>query len=490
MGETMPHWLTKQAQLSPDMPALEDEAGSSWTFSELEQASKTFAQKLASFGVRPGMHVGILANNEPYVIIAVHALSYLGAAVVLYNTKLAAAELNYQMDDAETAYVLLSTEMKDLTCDHSWRAGRMPLSFREVDEAEAAPLQLREEIDLDDVFTIMYTSGTTGHPKGVIHTYGNHFWSAAGSALNLGLHKNDKWLALLPMFHIGGLSVFFKSAIYGMPVLLMRRFDPQKVQAAIVNRGVTIASVVTVMLKRLLEELGNRLYPDHFRCMLLGGGAVPLSMLEVAKEREIPVYQSYGMTETSSQIVTLSPNDALSKLGSAGKPLFPAQLQIRNPGQDGVGEIAVKGPMVTRGYYKNQLANVSSFDQGWLKTGDLGRLDEEGFLYVADRRKDLIISGGENIYPAEVEGVLARMEGIEETGVCAVPNAVWGQVPAAFVVLADKQLNATEIEHFAAGNLAKYKVPKHIYIVEKLPRNASGKLMRHILSRWAEERNE
>src|SRR5690625_3038321 len=186
---------------------------------------------------------------------------------------------------------------------------------------------------------MIYTSGTTGFPKGVVHTYGNHWWSAIGSALNLGLHQHDKWLATLPIFHISGLSILIRSIIYGMTVLLLEKFDASIINKSVKYHGITIASVVTVMLQQILNDLGDHHYPKSFRCMLLGGGPAPVSLLEKASKHQIPVFQSYGLTETASQIVTLSPEDALQKLGSAGKPLFPGQLKIHQPGIDSVGEI-------------------------------------------------------------------------------------------------------------------------------------------------------
>src|SRR5690606_250483 len=212
-------------------------------------------------------------------------------------------------------------------------------------------------------------------------------------------------------------STSIKSLIYGMPIYLLEKFDVKKVHAALMNKEITIISVVTIMVQQLLTELGENRYPETLRCMLLGGGPAPKPMLEMAKEKGIPVYQSYGMTETASQIVTLSPQHALDKIGSAGKPLFPAQLKIENPDDESVGEIVVKGPMVTHGYYENEKANQLAFHNGWLKTGDMGYVDEDGFLYVVDRRKDLIISGGENIYPSEIESVLTGMKEIKEVGV-------------------------------------------------------------------------
>ncbi|MEK0398804.1 o-succinylbenzoate--CoA ligase [Tetragenococcus halophilus] len=358
-------------------------------------------------------------------------------------------------------------------------------SFSELQRLPEKEVPLQNELVLNDPFTIIYTSGTTGFPKGVVHTYGNHWWSAIGSALNLGISPQDKWLTVLPLFHVSGLSTLFKSVIYGMPIYLMTSFEPEKVHEALMKNHITMISVVTVMLQRLLEQMATERYPEQLRCVLLGGGPAPKPVLEQARKKEVPVFQSYGLTETSSQIVTLSPQDALRKIGSAGKPLVPAQLKIHDPSTRGVGEIYVKGPMVTKGYFNNPTADQKAFQTDWLKTGDLGYLDEEGFLYVVDRRNDLIISGGENIYPSEIESVVSELTGVQEVGVTNRSDDQWGEVPVAFIVKDTQNvLDEEMVQTYLKSRLASYKVPKKIYFVEQLPRNASNKLMRYKLKEW------
>ncbi|TMN21234.1 o-succinylbenzoate--CoA ligase [Lentibacillus cibarius] len=469
MAEIIPHWLTKQAELAPNKTALELADGTVYTFYELKEKSQSFARKLKRLGVQKESKIGILSANHPDMVIAIHAVSYVGAIAVLLNTRLTSPELDFQVKDAGVTLVIGQDEYNKVNADF--------YSFSDVWEAAESSAELQTEIDLDASFTIIYTSGTTGFPKGVIHTYGNHWWSATGSMLNLGLANNDKWLAVLPLFHVSGLSILLRSVICGISVHLLETYEKQAVHHAIMNRGVTIVSVVTVMLKDLVDCLGKRRYPKTLRCMLLGGGPAPRSLLEQAKEKHIPVFQSYGMTETASQIVTLSPVDALKRLGSSGKPLFPAQLKI-NKTDGAIGEILVKGPMVTKGYYNNNEATEKAIADGWLATGDLGYTDNEGFLYVVDRRKDLIISGGENIYPTEIEGVLAAMEAIDEVGVAGKEDDKWGQIPVAFVVVNDTSITTEAIMEFAGQRLAGYKLPKEIYFIEKLPRNASNKLLR------------
>lgn len=482
MTEVIPHWLTKQADLKPDQLALEYNGNEKLTFQELCQASQSMARRLANLGVTKGSHVALLSQNDVHMVILIHALSYLGAVAVLLNIRLSSDELQFQIDDAKVHLLVASDRFSEEMSEIDVTQKK---TFSELQQTAEKEVVLQKELVLSDPFTIIYTSGTTGFPKGVVHTYGNHWWSAIGSALNLGISAQDKWLAVLPLFHVSGLSILCKSVIYGMPVYLMETSDPEKVHQALKNENITMISVVTVMLQRLLEKLGNKSYPEQLRCVLLGGGPAPKPMLEQARKKEVPVFQSYGLTETSSQIVTLSPQDTLRKIGSAGKPLVPAQLKIDTRSSKNVGEIYVKGPMVTKGYFNNPTADQKAFQAGWMKTGDLGYLDEEGFLYVVDRRNDLIISGGENIYPSEIESVITELTDVQEVGVTGKPDDQWGEVPVAFIVKdKQKRLDGEAVQAYVRERLASYKVPKQIYFVDQLPRNASNKLMRHKLREW------
>ncbi|MDC3412404.1 o-succinylbenzoate--CoA ligase [Aquibacillus sp. 3ASR75-11] len=488
MSEIIPHWLDKQSELSPTDIAIESPNNDSISFLEMRKQSRLFAKKLAFLGVKQGDHVGILSGNSVQMVITIHALTYLGAVSVLLNTRLSSKEINYQLTDGAVTFLIVEEGMYAHGKEALHQLHLPIYTYSEIDRTDWKEVLLKREIDLDDPCTVIYTSGTTGVPKGVIHTYGNHWWSAVASALNLGLNDQDKWLASLPLFHVGGFSILMKSVIYGMPIYLLEKFEVTTAHKAITEKGVTIVSVVSITLNKLMDQIGDTGYPNTFRGMLLGGGPASKALLDRAKDYSIPVFQSYGMTETSSQIVTLSPKHATEKLGSAGKPLLPAQLKIVKDGiparQEVIGEILVKGPMVTKGYFNKEKANQKLFQDGWLVTGDLGYLDKDGFLYVIDRRKDLIVSGGENIYPAEIEGVLANLKEIKEAAVVGQTDKKWGQTPIAFVVRDGSGISKEEIISYCQGQIAKYKVPKEIYFVDALPRNASNKIMRHILVDW------
>lgn len=483
----MMNWLEKRAALTPNRVAIKDEIGQ-LTFAQLQALAKSYAYKLAKLGASEGQTIAILCENGRHTAALIHALSYLKVILVPINTRLSPREIAYQLQDAECQMLIYDELYSALvpvkpTLDSSFRC----ISTIALDQEDAAKCSLMTELSMDQMHSMMYTSGTTGAPKGVMLTYGNHFSSAVGSALNLGLRESDRWLLIVPMFHISGLSILMRSVIYGMTVVIHKKFEPEAVNRVIIEEEISIVSVVSNMLARMVAALEEQTYPTALRCMLLGGGPAPLPLLEACVAKNIPVFQTYGMTETASQIVTLQPEYMLSKLGSAGKPLFLAELRIMNEGKQvkplQSGEIVVNGPNITTGYWKQAEATSNSLIDGWLYTGDIGYVDEDGFLYVQDRRKDMFISGGENVYPAEVEAVISGMPNVTEVGVIGVPDDRWGATPAAFICLQpNTALTAADIMEYCAKKLAKYKQPTYIYFVDALPRNASNKLLRRELA--------
>lgn len=482
----MPIWLSQRAYLTPDRTAFvtEDETV---TFKQLNDRVERKAKKWLELKIKPESKIGILAGNTIEMVELYHSISLVKGIAVPLNTRLTASELIFQLKDCGSSFLIYEKDFFDqATIIQNELPELSVLSVGEFNRIKEADQEPMKEIRLTDPHTIIYTSGTTGFPKGVVLTYGNHWWSAIGSVLNLGLSIEDKWLSCVPLFHVSGLSILMKNVIYGMTVYLYRSFNPSEVNRAIREEQITMISVVTAMLQAMLNDNSDRNYPASLRCILLGGGPAPKILLEMCRDQDIPVYQTYGLTESSSQIVTLSPEFMLEKIGSAGKPLFPAQMKIMANNVETkafeAGEIFIKGANVTIGYYNRPKENDEVFKNGWLSTGDIGYLDQDGFLFVLDRRKDLIISGGENVYPAEIESVLLRHPKIMEAGVIGVDNKKWGQVPVAFIKHEKNQvLSEEEILSFLEKKLASYKIPKKVYFIEQMPRNASNKLVRRKL---------
>lgn len=462
------NWLLKQAATQPNQIAIDD-GNERLSFAELKKQVEVLVGKIDH--LNPGSRVGLLATNTLMSYKLALAIMCSGRAIVWLNWRLAGEELERQIKDSGLQLCLVENSL--------WRSG-MTNPFKSYSAfliTNADPGELIPVFKSDWVASIMYTSGTTGKPKGVLQTFGNHFYSAVSSALNLGLSPADKWLCVAPIFHISGFSIIMRGLIYGMTVRLVEKFRVEEIERILANETVTIMSVVPFMLKKLIQQQNktNTHYNSAFRCMLLGGGTIDRETLEICLQRSIPVVQCYGMTETCSQIVALRSADALLKLGSVGQPLFSTQLKLSKD-----GEILLKTPALTPGYLNLPDKLPSKMIDGWYRTGDIGHLDKEGYLYIDGRADEMLISGGENIFPQEVEQVYQRYPQINEVAVVGQNDSVWGQVPVAFVV-SDRRLSTTKLMNYGYEHLARYKVPQQYIFVSELPKNASGKIRRFML---------
>jgi len=492
-SQSVPEWLSHRARLSPERPAIFCD-NDCLTFADLDRLVAATARGLAATGVRGGDRVALLARNGIDFVRVVHAVTRLGAAIVPLHARWSAIELARVVRDCgatllahDDANATTAASMADLVP----ATQRVPITTLAEqhgggrDEGFGPHLEC---MNLSRVHSVVYTSGTSGTPKGTVLTYGNHLWNAMGSALNLGLRDDDRWLACLPLYHVGGLAILLRGVVYGIPVVLHERFEPAAVNRDIDEKGITIISVVSAMLVRMLEERQeSHPYPPSLRCVLVGGGPVPHPLLDACARRSVPVAQTYGLTEAASQVTTLPPGDALGHPGSAGKQLFFAEVRIA--GKDGdalppgeLGEILVRGPTVTPGYLDLPQETEAALRGGWLHTGDIGYLDAEGYLYVRDRRDDVIVSGGENVYAAEVEEVLCSHPAVKEAGVTGVPDTLWGERVVATVSLRDGvHVSEADLISFCRSRLAPYKIPRRVRFAGALPRNAAGKLLRRAL---------
>ena len=483
------NWLSQRALQKKDAIAIifkspSEQKVERWTYAELESEVNHWVDYLQTLGIKSGDRIGLLLTNHPRYIMIVHALVKCEAIAVFLNIRLTAEELCWQIEDSQAKY-LLYDELTKLTAN---------ILDKQIDRLIVAnfphppvPSPVGREgerfkglINLEDIQGIFYTSGTTGKPKAVPLTYSNHFHSAIASALNLGIQANDNWLLCMPLFHVGGLAIAWRSVINGTKTTLLPKFDQQEVLDAIASEQVTLISLVPTMLTRLLNHPQWQNL-QKLRAILLGGAPASPELIAQCLQLNLPIMPTYGMTETASQITTLLPHQVPIKQGSSGLPLFGNRLRIVDDHlQDlevgAIGQILVQGANVMHGYL-HQFENAP-IQAGWLHTGDLGYCDRAGYLYVVSRRSDLIISGGENIYPTEIEAILLAHPHINEACIVGVSDREWGQIVAA-VIVTKTQLSLPEIRSFCEQkSLARFKLPKLIYIWESLPKTASGKLLR------------
>jgi O-succinylbenzoic acid--CoA ligase len=485
-------WLAQQAELSPGKIAL-IEGARGWRYRELNDLVARLAGRLADAGVKAGDHVAALMPNRLEYVCLIHALARLGAVLAPLNSRLTTNELRRQIAQADCSLVICSaqTEIQAaalgglvqfvLSVDEP-QAGQVR-SLNDFSDEQANRWQSRP-LDLEQIQGIVFTSGTTGHPKGAMLSYGNHFWSATASAFRLGTQPDDRWLVCMPLYHVGGLAIIMRCCLYGTTVVLQNGFDLAAVSQALRTQEITLISLVPTMLHRLLEACPETLAASRLRCILIGGAAAPLSLVERCLALKLPIAASFGLTEAASQVVTARYDQLIQKPGSVGKPLmFSAVRVVDEKGQmlpaGEIGEIIARGPTIMQGYYNQPEATQKALRAGELYTGDMGYLDEEGDLWVVQRRADLIVSGGENIYPVEVEQALREHPQVKEVCVVGLDDEEWGQVVAAAVVLTDgASLTAPELVAFGRERLAGYKQPRHICFVEALPQTAAGKVRR------------
>lgn len=466
----MDNWIKKQALVNPQRLAVDD-GQTRYTFAQLAPIVAQLAGQLNAINQSNAERIAMETDNSMIGYLMALAVLASGRSIVWLNSRLADEEIDRQLSDANVGFLV----MADKLYQHDMSVPTY--RFSQIQAQPETQLLMVDQFNEDSVASIMYTSGTTGAPKGVLQTFKNHFSSAVASALNLGLTAHDEWLCTVPIFHISGFSIMMRGLIYGMAVRLVPHFDASSINTILVNEPVSMISVVPFMLKRLLSERERTgiPYSSNFRGMLLGGGPIDRQILQRCEKLQLPVVQSYGMTETCSQIIALNYADAKDEIGSVGKPLFLTQLKLAAD-----GEVLLKTPALTPGYLNRPAALEKKLEGSWYRTGDIGHLDANGFLFVDGRKDDMIISGGENIFPNEIENAYAGFPGLEEMAVVKQADPKWDQVPVAFYV-AKRQLNVNELIAYGRQHLAHYKVPKGFYRIEALPVNAGGKIQRYKL---------
>ncbi len=490
-------WFARRVRQTPQRPALTFE-GTSWTFAEMQDRIDRLAKALRSAGVCRGDRVAFLGVNQPAFFELLFAAARLGAIFVPLNFRLTGPELDYIINDAGVHTIvtdaghrpIIDAIRASLPCRHYLSADIAADGWQVMhDLANAAtPLSQGEAAAEDDIAVIMYTSGTTGRPKGTMISHGNLWWANICGKLDSDIRESDITLVMAPLFHIGGLNVTpLTTWQNGGHVILHRGFDAARFLHDVPHHRITTTFAVPAMLLFISQHADFATADlSSMRLILCGGAPVPEPLLRLYNTRGVPLNQGYGLTETAPAGTFLGNDYALAKLGSAGKPAFFVDLRI--VGEDGRtelpagmrGEIIMRGPNIMLGYWNKPDATAAAIDaEGWFHSGDIGYLDDEGFLFICDRLKDMIISGGENIYPAEVETVLYDHPAIAEVAIFGEPSERWGEsVTACAALNPGATLDLEELRGWATERLARYKLPSRLEITDALPRNPAGKVLK------------
>ena len=490
-------WPERRRRISPERDAIWFEGTTTSHLGFADRVRRT-AAALAGLGVRPGDRVAWTGGNHPSALETLYACGQLGAIWVPVNARLAPPEAEYVLTHSGASVVVhgrdhgdLADALRDrLTGVRTWVAAEPPtaggadsLPYEEL-LAAAAPDHRDEPVGLEDPCLIMYTSGTTGRPKGAVLTHGNMTWNATNQLLGFDFGPTERTLALAPLFHIGGLNgTVNPTRLRGGCAVVVRRFDPAGTLAVIEEQRVTSFFAVPTMLDAMAREPGFRTRDlSALRTIGAAGAPLPLPTLRTWLDRGVTVQQAYGMTEAAPGCTVLDSADAVRKVGSAGRPVFFTDLRVVRPdgvdaGVDEVGEVLVQGPNVMAGYWEEPERTAEVLRDGWYATGDAGSVDAEGFLYIRDRYKDMIISGGENVYPAEVESAILELPDVMEVAVIGVPDAKWGETGLAVVVpLPGRSPDPEAIRAALRERLAGFKIPQSVVLATDLPKTATGKI--------------
>ena len=455
-------WLRYGAEHYPNRICINE-----YTYNDIYRGVVHVARKLELLGAS---RIAILSDNSVMMAIYVLATMVVHKELLLLNVHLKPKEIENQLAQLDVTTVLHSVERREQLPNSIstivFESLERILSVEEADDTFDWTFEDR------DIAAIMNTSATTGQFKSVPLRWGQIRAHVQASKEVLGKTEQDNWLMVLPLFHVSGLSILLRSLYNGTAVTILPKYDEAQVLKLIESENINMMSLVPTILTQLEPSITHH----KLRVILLGGEFIPMALIDACEKKSLPIYKTYGMTETFSQSVTFSVLDYPHKRDSVGKPLPGMQVRIDNPDADGVGEIHLTGPMVMTGYIDKEPID------GDLNTDDIGYVDEDGFVYILNRRKDLIISGGENIYPKELEDLVYTLPSVKECAVVPVPDPKWGQVPALFVAFHDgESMTSDEILSFMTNSLAKYKIPKYVKILPALPRNGTGKIVRNEL---------
>ena len=497
--------LSKRALINPDREAFVDsKSGLRLTFEQLNNRCNSLANALVKLGIEPGDRVALALMNSVEFLEAYFAVAKIGGIVVPLNWRLVSDELEFILKDSGSETLIFGEEFVGMIADLHSRGDKTDVKnwlqvsadnnnsnfakdyegFRNQESNTEPEIRAKE----DDLLYIMYTSGTTGLPKGVVHSHNTSIWALITFIASTDLRGGDRYLVALPLFHVGSLIPATLNIYWGVTSVIMREFDPVRAWDLIQEEKITCSLLVPAMLN-FMSQVPDITHYDYSSLRWIQSGAAPLPVNIIQKyaDLDIGIHQIYGLTECCGPACVISAENALKKIGSTGRPFFHTEGKVVDdngvtclPGEQ--GEVWLKGKHIMLEYWNRPDATAETITaDGWLRTGDVAAIDEEGFIYIQDRIKDMIISGGENVYPAEIENVILALAGVTEVAVIGQPSEKWGESPFAIVVKNDNALAERDVLDHCDGKLARFKLPKGAAFIDVIPRNANGKVLKREL---------
>lgn len=466
-----------------------------YSFKQMNERANQFSSYLETHDITQGERIALICKNHEDFIIAFFGAAKLGIITVPINWRLETKELNYIISDCQPSMILYDKEFTEkvyeLELDKSIQLTEVGVDSFDHQLHQFGMHEPSVKSHSDDTILIIYTSGTTGKPKGAMITHHNLFAASIGKSHSIDWWASDRFLSVAPFFHIGGFAPIITNLHNGSTSVLMADFDPIEAWKIIEKEKITTMMTIPVMLQFMLQvkDKINPVY-DSIRNITCGASAVPTSLIQAYDEMGIPVQQVYGITEYTGAISFWKPTMGMEKMNSSGKTVFHGNVYVIDPetkqelNRNQVGELVCSGPQVFKGYWENEEETKKVREGNLYYTGDIGKIDEEGYIYVIDRVKDMIISGGENIYSSEVESAIQKHPEVVEVAVVAEPDATWGEIPKAFVVKSDQSsLMEKDIIDLCKESLASYKSVKKVEFIKALPRNGAGKVLKHELTK-------
>lgn len=490
------NWIEKWAHYAPQSIALINEDTSEQiSYSELHRIVMFYSTQLNELGLEKGERVVVLSPNRIEFIYLFLACQHLGLILIPLNFRLTPSEIAHPIKDSSPTFWVYDSAYEEYLIEANYTGKR--LLFCDLKEwtsqalrSESIPKVPQKGL-FDDVCMILYTSGTTGKPKGAQITNSMIFWNSVNTGLRLNLTQNDCSFIHAPFFHTGGWNVLTLPLLHrGATLIFVSKFDADRLLQLCEEQKATIIWGVPTMMDMLARSpLFDSVDLSSIRYAVVGGEPMPIRLIETWQKKGVPIRQGYGLTEFGPNVFSLNEEDAIRKRGSIGFPNFYIETKVVNDSgkeclAEEPGELWLKGPVCTPGYWNNPKATQQAIEDGWMKTGDIVRYDEEGYFYVVDRKKDMFISGGENVYPAEIERIIRQLSFIREVAVVGVPDEKWGEVGKAFIVFDSEKaesLSMDQIKAHCKHHLAKYKIPKYFERIEELPKSDSGKILKRVL---------